>query len=374
VRILFASVESIGRVFPLLPLADAARRAGHDVLFGTGEAVFDVLHRAGIATTRIGTSPMEALERAKAAGLAPTGPEAENMQEIGALVFGELVPRMVYEATTSVIEEFRPDLVIYEVGNTGALLAAQRHDIPVYAHTWGRVARTPIIIEVIDRTEKVAAELGVSGIAPQIDICPESAQSATYMAKFERHPMRPVGWTFPGDEVPPLVANRERPLVYVTVSSVLHSVPERTLLDLVQGIARLPVDVLMTTAALTADLPGLPSNVHVEPWVPQSLVVPHTELVVHHGGPGVMLNAMSAGVPQLVLPDPQGLEPGTSTAVLESGAGAVLPQTEITPDTVYEKVESLMRDESVRSAAASVAREIAAMPLPAEMVELLTQR
>ena len=374
-RILFATVESIGRVLPLLPLADAARRAGHDVLFGTGEAVFDLLHRAGLATTTIGTSPMAAFERAKAAGLVPadTGDGAQ-MQEIGAMVFGELVPRMVFDATKTVIEEFKPDLVISEIGNPGALLAAQHRGVPVYAHTWGRVTRTPIIAEVIDRTAKVAADLGVSGIAPHIDICPESVQGPNFKEKFERLPMRPTGWSFPGDELPPLVAQRERPIVYVTFSSVLHSVPERTLLDLVEGIARLPVDVLMTTGALAPDRPGLPSNVHIEQWVPQSLVVPHTALVVHHGGPGVMLNAMSAGVPQLVLPDPQGLEPGTSTAVLESGAGDVLPQAEITPDTVFEKVESLLRDESVQAAATAVAAEIAAMPLPAEVLELLEKR
>ena len=66
-RILFTCRPAYGHLFPLLPLANAARAAGHDVVFGTGEALvpkvrdlgFEV-HPAGIG---IGEAEAEAKKR-----------------------------------------------------------------------------------------------------------------------------------------------------------------------------------------------------------------------------------------------------------------------------------------------------------------------
>ncbi|TCP53441.1 UDP-glucoronosyl/UDP-glucosyl transferase [Tamaricihabitans halophyticus] len=336
--------------------------------------MFPAVHRAGLPTAKIGISPKEAFDRAKAAKLRPELPEADQMPEIAATVFGEIVPRVMFATSKSVIERFRADLVISEIGNHGSLLAAQYLGVPVHSCTWGRVAATPMIEEVSERIANLAQDLGVSGIAPHIDICPPSVQSTNFKANYEIQPMQPVGWSFPDDELPPLVARRERPIIYVTFSSVFEHVEAQTLRDIAQGLAKLPVDVLMATGAVSADIPDLPNNVYLAEWVPQSLVVPHTELLVHHGGPGAMLNAMAAGLPQLVLPDADGVEPGTSIAVEESGTGYILPQEEISAEAIYTNVVSLLEDSTVRSAVTSVAAEIAAMPTPDQVLELLEKQ
>ena len=43
-------------------------------------------------------------------------------------------------------------------------------------------------------------------------------------------------------------------------------------------------------------------SVHAERFLPQHLVLPLVDVVVHHGGTGTMLGALEAGLPQLVLP------------------------------------------------------------------------
>lgn len=372
-RILFAAADAYGRVFPLLPLADAARAAGHDVLFATGEGMFPALHRAGIATIKAGIPHVDAFNKVIAARTVPGQDIADQMPDIGTTVFGDIVPRAMFATVRPVIDRFRADLVISEIGNPGAWFAAEHAGVPAFGTTWGPVASTPITRQAADRTAKVAADLGVSGVVPYLDICPESLQSAGFRSGMERIPMRPVGWSFPDDALPAVVANRTRPVVYVTVSSAMDTVESTTLRDIATGLARLPVDVLLSTGAVNEDLTGLPDNVHVESWVPQSLVVPHTALVVHHGGPGAMLNTLAAGLPQLVLPDPQNVE-SASSSVLESGTGAVLPQDEVTPEAIYEVAKALLGDESVHAKAAALAEEIAAMPLPAQVVELLETR
>lgn len=373
-RILFAAADAYGRVFPLLPLADAARAAGHDILFATGEAMFPALHRAGIETVRAGIPHVTAFNRVIAARNTPSRDLADEMPDIGTTVFGDLVPRAMFASVRPVLDRFRADLVISEIGNPGAWFAAEHAGVPAMGTTWGPVASTPITRQAADRTAKVAADLGVSGVVPYLDICPESLQSPSFRSGVERIPMRPLGWSFPDDELPPVVADRTRPIVYVTVSTALDTVTGPMMRDIATGLSRLPVDVLLSTGTVTEDLTGLPDNVHVCSWVPQSLVVPHCALVVHHGGPGAMLNSLAAGLPQLVLPDPQSVEPGTSAAVLESGTGAVLPQNEITPDLIHELARSLLADDAVHAAAAAFAEEIAAMPPPAQVVELLETR
>jgi UDP:flavonoid glycosyltransferase YjiC (YdhE family) len=109
--------------------------------------------------------------------------------------------------------------------------------------------------------------------------------------------------------------------------------------------------------------------------VPQNLVIPHCALVVHHGGPGAMLNSMAAGLPQLVLPDPHGAEPGMSLIIRDSGAGELLPQDEITVDLVHDLAMALLSDDHpARAVTAALADEIAAMPTPAMVIDLLGTR
>ena len=50
-RIAFAANPALGHVLPVLPLAIAARDAGHDVAFLAGASVGDAIRAAGLATS-----------------------------------------------------------------------------------------------------------------------------------------------------------------------------------------------------------------------------------------------------------------------------------------------------------------------------------
>ena len=374
-RLLFSAAGAHGHVYPLLPLADAARRAGHEVLFATDEVMFPTLHRANLDTVKTGIPIATAFRRIKVARSLPEDSDTDTTTAVGASVFGDLLPRTVFATTKPVIERFGPDLVICEIGNPGAWFAAEHVGVPAMGVTWGRVMSTPLNQVIAAITAKTAADLGVSGMVPYLDVCPESLQSESFRNGAERLPLRPVGWSFADEELPPVVTERERPLVYVTISSGPQTLSVPLLRDIVAGLSRLPVDVLVSTGSTAVDqMSGLPDNVHVRSWVPQTLVIPHTALVVHHGGPGCMLNALAAGVPQLVLPDTSGAEPGTGITIKECGAGDMLPQAEATVELVYEKAKALLDSEPAHQAAAELAREIAEMPSPEQVIELLETR
>jgi hypothetical protein len=67
VRILFSSWPAYGHLFPMLPLAGAAARAGHQVVVASGAELAVVIEREGFTHWTVGPSRFEAAARFRAA-------------------------------------------------------------------------------------------------------------------------------------------------------------------------------------------------------------------------------------------------------------------------------------------------------------------
>ena len=113
-----------------------------------------------------------------------------------------------------------------------------------------------------------------------------------------------------------------------------------------------------------------PSHVRVERYVPQSLVLPHCDVVVSHAGSGTVLGALALGLPQLCLP--QGADQFLNAAAMaSSGAGISLRPDEATEPAVRAAIARLVDDRSFRETARRLGATIEAMPSPDEVAELL---
>jgi UDP:flavonoid glycosyltransferase YjiC (YdhE family) len=140
----------------------------------------------------------------------------------------------------------------------------------------------------------------------------------------------------------------------------------------VRATAAHDVDVLVAVgpAGDPALLGELPSNVHLEKFVPQAEVLRHVDLVVHHGGAGTMLGTLAAGLPQLILP--QGADqPANAMAIERAGAGRGMPNDAQTPETLANAIGDLLADGPERVAAKRIADEIASMPTPSSVAATL---
>jgi hypothetical protein len=151
-RVLFASLASVGHTYPLIPLAIAARDAGHEVHFAAGEEVHAPL---------------------AANGLRPFRP-ADSFYEIYA---EDLEPEL---------RRLQPDLVIHEWGLPGADVAAHRAGIPGIWHGFGRVY-----------PDGIGLELPTNSGRPHLDICPPSLQDKDFLATETRIELRPVAYSPP---------------------------------------------------------------------------------------------------------------------------------------------------------------------------------
>ncbi|MBW4720300.1 glycosyltransferase [Saccharothrix obliqua] len=315
-RVIFVSLASAGHTYPMVPLAVAARDAGHDVRFAAGEAVHAVLAEQGLRPFR----PADCFYDVYAEDLAPE------------------------------LDRLRPDLVVHGWGVPGAGVAAARAGVPALWHGFGRMF-----------PEGIGLERPGGGV--HLDICPPSLQDPDFLAHRDRIALRPVPFSTPAAPV-----RHDRPLVYLTLGTAFGT-PE-LLATAVHALSALDVHVLVATGRVPVDQLGeVPPGVTVRPWVAQADLWPHVDLVVHHGGSGTTLGALAAGVPQLLLP--QGADQfANADAVHAAGAGL---RAEETRDAITAAARELLRDGGYREAARVVADEVARMPSPEEVARRLPE-
>lgn len=384
-RILFASVGNFGHIFPLLPLARAARAAGHQVAFATGEQFHQTLREAGFEPVTAGRSVPEAFIEAAGgrAFLEQHGGEvgaqdvpASVLADLHIKVFGSVLPRWVAADLADAFQAYRPDLVVHEALNPGAGFAAQLAGIPAVAHGVGLLSQDHEAARLQEAVLATAADLGVSVPAGQastlgntfVDICPPSLQDRTFLESGQpRIELRPVPYVEQG-ELPGGLGTSGDPFVYLTLGTALGSADNlRTVID---GLRPLGVPVLVATGfrIQPGELGELPDNVIAAPWLPQSEVLAHASLVVQHGGSGTTLATLAAGLPQLIVP--QGADgPANGQALKHAGAGDVV--FELSAEAITDSARRILADESYRDGARKIAAEIAAMPDPSEVAARL---
>lgn len=391
VRILVAALGAPGHAFPLVPLARALHDAGHDVTFATGPDLEATISTSGVPTTAAGRPARDAFREVMIGhGLTERPTDREVMRDVANEVFGAVMPRSVAGDLIPRLREQPPDVVIAEVGDPGAALAARAADVPCVLHSFGRrpSPSSPMSMSMPAHLAAVADELGVplaegdpTGHA-YLDICPPALQepgSTTYLEGMTEIPLRPVGWNPPTPFEPRHLTGR--PWVLLTLGTSFGDAD--VLRTALTGLRELEVDVLVATGSVDpgelADLEG--PGVQVESFVPQADllrgevdgVAAPPALVVHHGGSGTTLGCAGAGVPQVLLP--QGADQFfNARAVTTAGAGVRLVGDEVTGEAVTVAVAALLARAtehadrgSELASARSLAGEIAALPAPEEV-------
>lgn len=371
-RVLFTSTAGIGHVLPMLPLASAFRDAGHDVLWATPAESAHLVEAAGLDTAPAGLT---------GAGLvAATASLRERVAEVSpperaAFMF----PRMFGEALTApmardllpLARAWRPDLLVHEHGELASPVVGAVLGVPSVTHSFGGAVPADILAAASRAVEPVWAEHGLAP-APYagcfttlyLDICPPSVQSVPTDHVPAVQPLRPVA------QVPPPEPGEDPPLVYLTLGTVQNHAP--ILPTVAAALGTLSVRVLVATGhdGDPAALGALPDNVHAERWVDQPAVLRRCSVVVSHAGSGTFLGALAAGRPQLCLPlaadQFRNAEGGAA-----SGAALVLAPGEVTAAAVTDAVTRLLTEEVFATRAGEVSAEIAGMPSPADVVEVL---
>jgi hypothetical protein len=369
VKVVLAALPAFGHVYPLVPLALALERARAEVLFATGEEFASRLPARTVpgaeGSWAFSDATSEIMRRIESLGGAPP------VEDLSHTLFIELCAPNVVDVMTAVLEQERPDFVVFEQTNVGAAMAAHARGVRAVCLAivgWGR--------QWSNRYDEVAALVGASGPGGLAEVLIDP--HPPFLAEVETTPpfptlaMRPTAWSPDGIVPPWLLGPRRAPRVYLTLGTVFGNV------DLLRAAA---LDIAGTGCeVLVATGPGiepgalgdLPTMVHLEQEVPQAQILPYVDLVVHHGGTGTVIGALASGLPQIVMP--QGADQFWNADHLAAeGACRIVPPG-APPGSIAAAVTALTEQQAPeRAAARRLGSVIAAMPSPDAVARRLLQ-
>lgn len=377
-RIAFSCNPALGHLLPLLPLANAARDAGHEIMFLAGASLAGPIERAGFQRVDAGPPDLpSAFERVpERAGL--TGRRLAAATWRGA--FGGVIAPEMAAGLLAHARGWRPDLVVHDDSELGTWVGAERLGIPhvsLQATAW-RGAGVRLAAEPLGR---LRASLGLPAdpdlarwhrhgyltTRPPALYNPDDPMPSTTV------PIRPVALDELSGGTPAWLPRDPGgpPRVGVTLGTIL---PGRldTMTAILDGLERLDVDVAATVG------PGLdPAAIgprsprtHVERYVPMSLLLPTCDALVFHAGSGTMLAALAIGLPLVLLPVAAD-QPENADRCVAAGVGIALEPDGRAADDVERATRMLLEEPRWRAAAARVRDEIAAMPAPAAVLPAL---
>jgi UDP:flavonoid glycosyltransferase YjiC (YdhE family) len=383
VRVLFTSIPAHGHFAPLIPLGHALLDAGHIVGVATAETFGPVVEREKFEHLSAGIDRQEARRRALL-----RHPDLFELPEDQAwrIVTEGFIEQdaVAFLDDAERILTWSPDVVVREEGEFSGPLVAAMAGVPWVDHGWGPLRPT----ELVERAAEALAPIWrAHGVEPDqnggayrwlyLDPCPASLQFTHADEVAVLHRIRPVSPApFESAALPEWLDRvRERPAVYITLGTVPAFANDASFfLAAISALGPENVEIVVTVGP-TGDPDALgpqPSHVHVERFVPQSLVLPHCDLAITNGGSGSTMGALAAGVPVLAVGNfrsPSQIRNGQALA--ESGAGRTLARADATPSRLRDEVRSLRRDHSYGGVARRIAAEIAAMPSPADVVPLI---
>lgn len=298
-----------------------------------------------------------------------------------------------------VVDEWSPAVVVRGASEFGGMVAAEIHGTPLAVHgiaaeaLWYPFIREPVAT--------LRASFGLtSGPAEQwldgdlrLDRVPPSFAEAGAVRSSMTRQIRPAiaDLVQEGQTLPRWVAELgSRPLVYATLGTVFNHTPG-IIEAILSALAGEPLDLVVTTGLDgQPERFGLqPSNVHIAPYLPQSLLFSRCDLVITHAGFNTVMAALTAGIPLYCLPlgadQPYNaarcvaLGVGLSAAEgpSENPLGPSIRPDELDPARLRADIRRLLDEARWKVAARRLQAEILALPGPdeaARLVETLAAR
>jgi UDP:flavonoid glycosyltransferase YjiC (YdhE family) len=379
VRVLFTTQPLFGHWHPLVPLARALEEAGHEVAFAAAPGFCATIVTNGFRCFSAGADETgeEQRERLERAARVPGTERAAFMwSEFFASAWAERsLPDLLV-----IGREWRPDVWVREDVEFAGCVAAERLNVP-HAAVLVAAFRPHLHKLIAPKLDRLRAAAGLSPAPAEemlhryLLLCPVplSFQDPSYRLPPTAHAVRYQGFdTSSDDRLPAWVEQLpDLPTVYATLGTVMNRTTE-ILQAILDGLREEPVNLILTTGRDVdpAIFGAQPPHVHVERYIPQSLLFPHCDLVVAHGGSGTVRDALIHGLPMVIIPVSADQFTNAKRCA-ELGVGTVIAPDRRTPEAIREAAREVLRNASYRQNAERMRDEMQALPGLEHAVELL---
>lgn len=367
----------------IIPLAWACRLAGHEVRVAVRPQCVAPVTRAGLVAVPVGDEAAAGAVAARQLGLGPGRLKAADASAtvLDADLSEALIEKMIAVADTltddlvDFARFWRPDIVVHDTAAAAGLVAAAAVKVPAVGHTWGVSLGVHCESEADLRPSyaRLFERFGVEpvvGPSVWIDPCPPGLRPPHGVRRAD---MRYVPFAGPAALPGWLRSERPsgRPLVCVT-GGVTTSALDEVRDHVVRSLLALDTDVVLAvTPEQAANTGQLPDGVRMVESFPLDVLLAHCDALVHHGGVGSGLIAVTHGLPQLLLPR-NAFQEHWSDLVRASGAGSALP-ADAEEGAVGTAVQDLLTRPSYRERSRALRAETDRMPTPDQLVGFLEE-
>lgn len=379
-RVLFTTQPGLGHFQPVVPLAHALVGAGHEVAVACSASFAPVARAAGLTVFPAGYDwdlTGGIVQGFPDVANYPVGPE--RIAYLMANVWAGVTAQHMADDVLALAERWPFDLVVRETLEFGGCLAAERMDVP---HA--------VVQTVLDRPgdrdrlrEPLARQRTRLGLPPDPDVVMpyRYLQLTSRPPSLLEPPLVPTRHSFRSPlfdrslaTEPPawLDGSLTSPVIFATLGTVANRMVEGLLAVILEAAAPLAGTLILAAGPETDPtmFGPQPNHVHIEGYVPQSLVFPRCDLVINHGGSGSVMASLTHGLPQVVIPIAAD-QPANAAMIARHGLGRVIGPAERTPEVITGAIRDVLDDTAYRERAEQVRDEIAALPGPEMAVALL---
>jgi UDP:flavonoid glycosyltransferase YjiC (YdhE family) len=383
-RILITTQPGYGHLHPLVPLARAARSAGHEVLVATSASMCPVVESVHLPCAPAGLDWLLTRERDAFPEMAhlPFGDEHFRMQL--ARVFRDVTARRMVPDLLDLCRSWQPDVIVRDDQEHGALIVAELLDIPhaVAGVLW--LYPPDLQSLVSDSLEMLLADHGLTGI-------PAIGRAYRYLTLASM----PPDWIGPGEYVPPTThllrpeafANEneseeesssfcgtwpEHPLVHASLGTIVarHTGLNEVLL---MAFRDLPVNLVLSVGPDQdpAAFGPQPANIQIIDNIPPG-IGRRCDAAIVHAGYGSAMGAIVHGKPMVLLPVAAD-QPRNARRCVDLGLGIALFEGQWEPQRIRDAVMTVLGDPGYRARSAKVQSSLATLPGAEHGVTLLEQ-
>lgn len=357
-RILFSAVPAGGHALPLLPLAGAARAAGHEVAILSNAETAPLLRPFPVLTAGPGLEEQMA-ETQRRTGLHPSQPGPAAVEMFAGtrvdLTYGEALR----EATA-----FRPELIVCEPFDYVAPTIASALDVPWAALGISGSVPSELVAAMRERWQQQLDRYSLRATKrlAYLDPYPAFLRQEGETPEPDAMAVRPVAFDREDDTFElPVFQEEGRPRALVTFgTSVIEPEAEEAT---ARSLADAGFNVIIAGSHTPA---GVIGQVHRAGFVPLARVLPWADVLVSVGGTGTALAALATGTPMVVRPF-HADQPWNAERLARVGVAETISVFEDS-GPVAAKIVSVP---SYREAAARAAQEVSTMTPVSEIVPVL---
>ena len=346
-RFLFVTQPALGHFHPLVPVAKMLIEQGHEAAVACAKSFQSTVEQTGLPSFPAGLDWLESEAEETFPELQEISLTEQRQDWLLTDVFADIAAQRMVPDLLSLCRTWQPDVIIRTDFEFASCIVSECLSIPqatisvetfIPVNMWESqigdelsYLRSLHGLPPYPATDMLFPYLYLAFVAPSYQF-PEFKLPPVF------HSIRPHLFDRIGDETLPYWINDlpERPTIYCTLGTVYNRAPHifRTILTALQDE---PVNLIVTVGSNQdpAQFGPQPDHIHIEQYIPQSLLLPHCDLAITHGGFQTTTSVMSHALPMIAIPFGS-TDPFRAIRCAELGVGKALVYDQATLDAYFQ--------------------------------------